>query len=256
MHRSTYRVLKILELLANSLEGLSLTNLSNKLDIPKGSLHPILKTMLSENFIRLDENDNYKIGQQAYHVGFSYTQDSDLLHEIDLVIKELSSTVNQTVYFSVLSSGDTLYLLKQSVPTPIQIIAKQGFTFPAYSTAIGKSLLSDYSMEELKRLYPDGFIKLSEYTIDNFEELYKQLKQVRETGFSYEKEESNKDVQCVAIPIKYNNKVIAAISIATPIFYYNDQFEDKAKEALLKAKSKIEFLISEDLDGWTYSALV
>ena len=105
MHRSTYRVLKIFELLSATSEGMSLTGLAQKLEIPKGSLHPILKTMQAMNFIRMNDNGNYTIGQAAYFVGSSYTKNSDLLQEIDYVLKNLSSAVNQTAYFSVLSGG-------------------------------------------------------------------------------------------------------------------------------------------------------
>lgn len=45
MHRSTYRVLRIFELLSASSEGILLTGLAQKLEIPKGSFHPILKNM-------------------------------------------------------------------------------------------------------------------------------------------------------------------------------------------------------------------
>ena len=86
MHRSTYRVLKIFELLSATSEGMSLTGLAQKLEIPKGSLHPILKTMQAMNFIRMNDNGNYTIGQAAYFVGSSYTKNSDLLQEIDYVL--------------------------------------------------------------------------------------------------------------------------------------------------------------------------
>ena len=62
MHRSTYRVLKIFELLSATSEGMSLTGLAQRLEIPKGSLHPILKTMQAMNFIRM--NDNIQLDRQ------------------------------------------------------------------------------------------------------------------------------------------------------------------------------------------------
>lgn len=70
MHRSTYRVLKIFELLSATSEGMSLTGLAQKLEIPKGSLHPILKTMQAMNFIRMNDNGNYTIGQAKIFCGF------------------------------------------------------------------------------------------------------------------------------------------------------------------------------------------
>ena len=73
----------------------------------------------------MNDNGNYTIGQAAYFAGSSYTKNSDLLQEIDYVLKNLSSAVHQTAYFSVLSGGEVLYLLEERVPTPITIQAKE-----------------------------------------------------------------------------------------------------------------------------------
>ena len=182
MHRSTYRVLKIFELLSATSEGMSLTGLAQKLEIPKGSLHPILKTMQAMNFIRMNDNGNYTIGQAAYFVGSSYTKNSDLLQEIDYVLKNLSSAVNQTAYFSVLSGGEVLYLLEERVATPITIQAKRGYKYPAYATGIGKALLSGKTEKDIKTLYPEGLYKLTEHTIDDFDTLFSQMEETQKSG--------------------------------------------------------------------------
>ena len=255
MHRSTYRVLKIFELLSATSEGMSLTGLAQRLEIPKGSLHPILKTMQAMNFIRMNDNGNYTIGQAAYFVGSSYTKNSDLLQEIDYVLKNLSSAVNQTAYFSVLSGGEVLYLLEERVPTPITIQAKRGYKYPAYATGIGKALLSGKTEKDIKTLYPEGLYKLTEHTIDDFDTLFSQMEETQKSGYSFEKEESNKDVQCIAVPVKYKENVIAGMSVAVPVFYYSEEFEKKAMEELKKAKQHIEKLIQDNTQEWVYSPL-
>ena len=226
MHRSTYRVLKIFELLSATSEGMSLTGLAQKLEIPKGSLHPILKTMQAMNFIRMNGNG-----------------------------KNLSSAVNQTVYFSVLSGGEVLYLLEERVPTPITIQAKRGYKYPAYATGIGKALLSGKTEKDIKTLYPEGLYKLTEYTIDDFDTLFSQMEETQKSGYSFEKEESNRDVQCIAVPVKYKENVIAGMSVAVPVFYYSEEFEKKAMEELKKAKQHIEKLIQDNAQEWIYSPL-
>lgn len=158
MHRSTYRVLKIFELLSATSEGMSLTGLAQKLEIPKGSLHPILKTMQAMNFIRMNDNGNYTIGQAAYFVGSSYTKNSDLLQEIDYVLKNLSSAVNQTAYFSVLSGGEVLYLLEERVATPITIQAKEDTNIRHMQQVLEKPCLAERQKRTLKHYIRKGYI--------------------------------------------------------------------------------------------------
>ena len=46
-------------------------------------------------------------------------------------------------------------------------------------------------------------------------ELEKELDKVKEQGFALDREENEKDVRCIAAPIRnYQGKVIAAISIS------------------------------------------
>ena len=154
MHRSTYRVLKIFELLSATSEGMSLTGLAQKLEIPKGSLHPILKTMQAMNFIRMNDNGNYTIGQAAYFVGSSYTKNSDLLQEIDYVLKNLSSAVNQTAYFSVLSGGEVLYLLEERVATR----QKEDTNIRHMQQVLEKPCLAERQKRTLKHYIRKGYI--------------------------------------------------------------------------------------------------
>ncbi len=172
------------------------------------------------NFIRMNDNGNYTIGQaKAYFVGSSYTKNSDLLQEIDYVLKNLSSAVNQTAYFSVLSGGEVLYLLEERVATPITIQAKRGYKYPAYATGIGKALLSGKTEKDIKTLYPKGLYKLTEHTIDDFDTLFSQMEETQKSGYSFEKKRNRiKMCSVLQFPVKYKENVIAGMSVAVPVF--------------------------------------
>lgn len=105
-----------------------------------------------------------------------------------------------------------------------------------------KALLSGKTEKDIKTLYPEGLYKLTEHTIDDFDTLFSQMEETQKSGYSFEKEESNKDVQCIAVPVKYKENVIAGMSVAVPVFYYSEEFEKKAMEELKKAKQHIEKL--------------
>ncbi len=49
-HNPTLRVLRILELIDANSGGLSLSEIANLLDLPKGTISPILKTLAATNF--------------------------------------------------------------------------------------------------------------------------------------------------------------------------------------------------------------
>ena len=49
-HNPTLRVLRILELIDANSGGLSLSEIANLLDLPKGTISPILKTLAATNY--------------------------------------------------------------------------------------------------------------------------------------------------------------------------------------------------------------
>jgi IclR family KDG regulon transcriptional repressor len=95
-------------------------------------------------------------------------------------------------------------------------------------------------MEELKELYPDGLEPLTENTIVDFDELYAQLLQVRETGFSYECEESNMGIRCIATPVRVDGKIAGAVSVVIPIFRYSEQKRRRFESILAEGAVMLE----------------
>ena len=78
---------------------------------------------------------------------------------------------------------------------------------------------------------------MTEYTIDDFDTLFSQMEETQKSGYSFEKEESNKDVQCIAVPVKYKENVIAGMSVAVPVFYYSEEFVKKSNGRTEKSKA-------------------
>ena len=68
----------------------------------------------------------------------------------------------------------------------------------------------------------------------------KELNKVRKEGFALDREENEKDVRCIATPIRnYQGKVIAAVSISSPAFRINIKKQNHLKEGLFKASKSI-----------------
>lgn len=240
-HRSTARVLMILELLANSENGYTLSKLAELLNAPKGSIYPMLQTLKEFHFLIQDEQTGiYQIGSATFHVGMSFVNKGDSLKYIEKVMDDVVEQCLETTHFAVLDKGNVVYLLKKDSPQAIRMIASVGKTLPAYSTAIGKALLIDSSEEELHQIYPNGLIPMTDNTITDFDELYRQLAGFKKDDVSYEYEESNKYVQCVAVAIRKRGKIIAGISVAIPIFRCSEEKIVEIKGILLEAKKILE----------------
>ena len=96
-------------------------------------------------------------------------------------------------------------------------------------------------MEERRQILGKKvLLPLTENTITDRRELEKELNKIKEQGFALDREENEKDIRCIAAPIRnYQGKVIAAISISGPAFRIDKNTQNKLKRVLLEASKKI-----------------
>ncbi len=251
-HRTTSRVLDILELLYKNNNGLTFTEICTLMDMPKSSLHPLLTTLHKRNYIHYGkENSKYSIGQQLFVLGNGY--ETDLTQLIQTELDNLSKSVGENVYLGVLSGTEVIYLQKsQFAKSHIQTSTKIGKRLKAYATGFGKALLSQFSEQQLKELYKNGLQELTPNTITDLDVLYKQCQEIKQSGFSYEKEESTPEIQCIGVAIMHGNTYMAGISVVVPVYRYTNEIEEQIKEKISIAKQAIEGHIAQNPSGWIY----
>ena len=125
-------------------------------------------------------------------------------------------------------------------------MSSDGKKFPAYCTALGKSLISNLNLDEIKLLYPNGLKAFTKNTITDFDILYDELVEIKSTSIATEHGEINPDLNCVSVPLKNGDLIVASISITVPTFRLNEKKLNIIKEALIDAKSKIELFFKEN----------
>lgn len=239
-HRSTDRLLDILEQVAEHPGELTLSEISAGLDIPKSTISPILHTLTARGYLSADVRGRYAIGASSYLLGWSFLSNLHFLDEVERILDALTAACMETSHFAMLSEGNILYLKKAESPQQIRMVSTVGLKLPAYSTALGKALLSDCTREELDALYPKGFTALTPKTVTDLDVFFAQLQEVRRTGFAYESEESNEYICCIAAPVRKGGRIVAAVSVATPVFRYNEEKAAAIRPLLLDACRKIE----------------
>jgi len=253
-HRPTSRVLDILELLASSNEGHTLTEIAVAIDAPKSTILPIIRTLCHRKFISLNKmTSRYSISINAFVIGSSYLED---LNVLTIIKDEMQLIVNkclETCQMGILVKGDVLYIAKIDSPEPIRLVSFAGKKIPAYCTALGKALLSRHSPQQLHQLYPQGLQAFTPQTITDFSILYTNLCQICVSNIATESEEITNNVQCLAVPLCKDNQVIAAISVSVPKFRATPEKMSLIRDLLLASQKKIEqIFINVNVDLLTF----
>ncbi len=246
LHNPTLRVINILEALDRSQEGLTLTELSKEVGSPKSTISPIINTLLLKEYVTQDKNTTkYKMGIKSFLIGLSYSSN---YNSIDIVKSEMENIVNicnEVCQLGILIDNDVFYLAKVDSEQPINLVSHVGKKLPAYATALGKALLSGHSNEDIKNFYKDGLKPITKNTITDINILIQQIEKIRNGELACEFEEVNQQTACYAIPLRKNNKVVAAISISFPLFRSSDEKTDLIKRILYEKRELIEQLIHQ-----------
>lgn len=245
-HNPTLRVLNILETLASNPEGLTLTQISEIINSPKSTILPIIHTMANKKFIFFNEKTyTYTIGINSFCVGSSYTSNMNALQFIKSEMEYVVKKTDEICQMGILEGGDVLYVAKVDSTNPIRILSSVGKKLPAYCTALGRAMLFNLEVEDLRKLYPEGLKAFTKNTITDFSVLYSQLSNVKKTQVATEYGEVNEQSSCISVPLINNNKVIAAISVSTPSFRLTQDKSTQIIECLLNAKKQIEVFFKE-----------
>ena len=241
-HLATARVLDILESLSGSEEGLTLTELAQALDAPKSSLFPIVHTLEERRYLRQDQGSGrYTIGLAALMLGTAFSSGRGL-PLVTQMMKELVERCQETCQLGILDRGKVLYVERVDSNQAIRLISRVGIRQPANATAIGKALLSGLSDEQIRALYAGGMPRLTEHTVTDPETLLDQIRAVRVGGIATEREESNPQVACWAVPLRRAGRVFAALSISVPLFRCQPEKVDMVCRCLQETRAEIEKL--------------
>lgn len=244
-HKPTLRVVRVLETIASSPAGLTLSKIATQLNYPKSTLTPILKTLVDLNFLACDENTLiYTMGKQAFVIGNTYQHDSDILSLVQDQMETMSALCKETIHLGVLEGNQIMYLQKVSSPKPLQLISSVGKRLPAYATALGKALLFDKTKDELAQLFPEPLEPLTEKTITTLDALFEDIHKDIHQEFTYEEEEITKYARCIAKPLRVNGQIVAALSISFIIFDGTTEHINNIKSILKNYSTIIEKLLA------------
>lgn len=237
------KALDILEAITGSRDGwMGVSELSQLLDMPKSTIHSILNTMRVRGYIEQDPvTRKYGLGVRHVELGSAYRARAQPFELFPTIARQINRECDETVYLAVLDGKDVVYLAKVESSLPLRMAAREGTRFPAHLTALGKSLLSGLTDDELDALYDEGALPArTANSIAILSELKAQLAEVRARRYSRDQRESTEDVECVAAPVQdATGQVIAAISIALPSSRMTPERFEKLRDLILAGAAEI-----------------
>ncbi|MEC5273290.1 IclR family transcriptional regulator [Caldifermentibacillus hisashii] len=224
--QSVERALKILDLFDEFEPELKITEISDKMELNKSTVHSLLKTLEKHKYIDQNpENGKYKLGLKLIERGNCVVSTIDIRQVARTYLLDLAKRTGQTVHLGILNGKEGVYIDKIEGESAIIRFSKIGKGFPLHATAIGKVLLAFQEPKETNLLLSNyNFTEQTEYSITNQGEFLAQIEKVHQQGYAIDNQENELGVRCIAAPLlNFENKVLAGISISTLISQVNDE---------------------------------
>jgi DNA-binding IclR family transcriptional regulator len=214
------KALSILELVLDQGRDLSITEISERLALGKGTVHRILSTLKEHKFFQQDSNTKmYGLGVRTLEIGAARRREMFLRKAIIPFVRDLYERCGETVNLAVWEYNEIRYIYRLESEEMLRISTPAGARFPGYCAATGKVFLSYFSDEDIRQIYgrKNAFKKYTKRTIDSVDALIAEIEKVRTKRVAIDDEETLSGVYCVAAPIlNSKGECVAAISISAP----------------------------------------
>lgn len=238
------RGLDILELFLEHNNGLRVPEITQKLGIPRASVHELVGALVERGYLQSasESPSRFTLGVRAFQLGGAYERELDLTTLGATSARKIAAECGETVQIAIRDGRHVVYLVKVDSTHSIRMVSDVGSRLPAHCTAGGKMLLCVLPAEELGALFPDNAAlpPMTSRSIDTRQRLFAELQTTRDRGWAEENSESNEDVACVAAPIyDRSGTCVAAMSISVPTMRWDESKKAHYVELLVKGAREL-----------------
>lgn len=214
---SVDHALRLILLLENHAE-LRVSSVAEELGVARSTAHRLLSTLAGRGFVTQDRVTRaYRAGRVLAEFGLRPFHEVDFRRKALPHVKALADETRETVNLLVRDADGMRFIGGVESTQPVRTGVLTGTVLPAYATSGGKVMIADHTLEELRRMYPQGLKRLTDKTPANLNELVDELGLVRSQGYAINFEGSALGLRAVAVPIRdHTNHTVAALCLSAP----------------------------------------
>src|SRR5262245_15788978 len=251
--KSASRVLDLFELLLEEPGGLTLSEISHRLDVPRSSAHGLIQTLLARGYLHRagDGGQRLRLGVRLIELGLSLSDELDLRPVARQHLERLASETRETAFIAILEGSEFVCIDKvvsKDAETRVRADAPLGARRAVHCTSLGKAYLAaldDRSATEMLDRY--GMRPATKHSITSKSAMLNDLAAIRARGYSIDSQEAVLGICCVGAPIRNHlGSPFAAVSVSTIREFANPEVQGPA---VMRAAVEISRML-----GWSGTA--
>ncbi len=241
------RAAQIFRALDGEPQGLSLSQLAARLDLPRSTVQRIVMALSAEGLlVSASRLGGVRLGPEFLRLAASSRR--ELWREVEPFMQQIFDATTETVDCAVLDG--TKVRIVDLIPAHHQLraVTEVGSTFPVHCSSKGKAILAELGDETVLRLLPAKLEKLTDKTTVRRADLIKELQEVRRVGVAYDIEGTTPGICAAAIALTEPMGNLVAISVAAPTQRFLAD-RDQITKVLQRVRALAMAEFSENLTG-------
>ncbi|HZX07806.1 IclR family transcriptional regulator [Kribbella sp.] len=232
--RSVDRVCDILDALANSDGGVSLTEVAAATSLPKSSAFRYLSALEARHYAERDaDSSTYRLGP-AFRP--QHTRGIERLVELARpVLEQVRDATGETANLGLLDGTMIVHRMVIESPHSMRLAARVGERGYVHATALGKAICAGLPEDRVRAiLNAVGMPRFTAATILDQDEYFAELGKVREQGYALDDQENQDEGRCLAVAIP-RLTFPAGLSLSAPISRFEPEDVPAVARRLRKA---------------------
>lgn len=198
--QTTRRSFKIIWSIQN-MNGASVKELSEYLDLPKSTVHRHLQTLEDLKIIVKDQGQ-YHIALMFTRLGRHARERKKVYRLAEPLVRDLAEETEERVQLLVEEHGELVYVHREIGRRAVSADSRIGKRMEIHTAASGKAILAEYPVERAREFIQNHeLVQVTPNTITDEDEFMAELETVRERGYAFNREESIKGLHSVAVAI-------------------------------------------------------
>jgi IclR family acetate operon transcriptional repressor len=221
---------RILKVLGRHPDGLKAADLARDLKIPVTTTLRIMTTLCLEGLARKVAG-RFELGPVLIQLGNAALAGTEIRDLALPMLQKLTALTDETSHLAIPCDDRALIVAVQDSPHPLRAASRPGFLAELHCSSTGKIFLAHLYRSRLAEIFADGSpAQRTPFTLTAIKELKREIDLTRKRGFSYDNEEFNLGVRCLAAPVfSSDGSVVAAIGItASTVRFTKDRLPEMA----------------------------
>lgn len=213
------KAVSLLDELARSSDGVSISNIARRIDVPKSSVADLCATLSAHGLVARDGNGRYLLGRHIVEIARGLVGGQRLVEVFADACDGTMAARDETVTMSIRDGADIVIIAVRHGRATLPITVRAGLHLPVWSTASGRCFLGHLSETGLAEVLAGGSVTSAGVSgrMPGLKQLVDDLQAEWRQGFYVDDQRTATGMTSFGVPVSgdHSDRIVASVAIAT-----------------------------------------